>query len=324
MKNKKILIAVPAAVAALVLAALMFVGNYMVNFAIVRSDEHTDVSPDSIVSDEDATVIAANRALLDAESEAWRENTEIEIVNITSDDGLKLVGELCITDAKSHKWVIGVHGYNSNRKEYYNTACQYAKQGYNTLLPDMRSHGESEGKYIGMGWLEKDDVLKWIDYIIGIDPDAEIIVQGTSMGGATVMMLSGLQLPDNVKGIVEDCGYSSVWDIFADELEYMFGLPTFPVLNASEFVANIRAGYVFSEASSVEQVKKSTVPMLFIHGAEDNFVKTDMVYDVYEACPTTKELLIIEGAGHAESYSMDPQLYYETVFNFIDENCIAR
>lgn len=198
------------------------------------------------------------------------------------------------------------------------------KKGYNVLLFDQRSHGESEGTYIGMGWLEKDDVLDWIDFVITKDSDANIILHGTSMGGATVMMVSGETLPENVKGIVEDCGYTSVWDMFANELDYLYGLPTFPVLNAAQLVGEIRAGYNFKEASSVESVKKATVPMLFIHGGADNYVVTDMVYDVYEACPTTKELLIVVGAGHAQSHYIDPELYYSTVFTFIEKNCISN
>lgn len=321
-KIKKIILVVTCSLLVLVFAALMFVGNYMVNFAIVRSDVENDVSPESVVAEEDAAIIDANRALMDAQSALWRETADIEKVSITSDDGLKLVADLYMAREDSHKWMIGVHGYKCTKEEYVNTGCQYAKQGYNVLLPDMRSHGESEGTYIGMGWLEKDDVLNWLDFIISTDPQAEIIVQGTSMGGATVMMLAGETLPSNVKGIIEDCGYASVWNIFADELEYMFGLPTFPVLDASQFVARIRAGYSFKEASAVEQVKKATVPMLFIHGSEDTFVKPEAVYQVYEACPTTKELLIVEGAGHGESRYLDPQKYFDTVFGFIEENCI--
>ena len=323
-KRKKLLITVPVVIVAILAAALPFVGNYLVDFAIVRSDNPADVSPDSIVTDENAAVIAANRDALDAETESWLASCTVEKKEITSNDGLNLVGEIYWTDTDSHKWLIGIHGYTSKKESYQNIACQYAASGYNVLLPDMRSHGESEGTYIGMGWLEKDDVLLWIDLIIEMDPEAEIILHGTSMGGATVMMVSGEDLPDNVKGIVEDCGYTSVWDIFADELDYLLGLTTFPILNAAEFVGKIRAGYDFSEASSVEQVKKAEVPMLFIHGSEDNFVKTNMVYDVYEACPTVKDILVIDGAGHGEAYQMDPELYFETVFGFISENCITE
>ena len=323
-KRKKLLIFIPTALIVLVLATLLFAGNYLVIFAIVHSDNPNDVAPASVVTDENASVIAANRTALQEETQNWLDSCSTEKVQITSGDGLNLVGQIYLTDSSSHKWLIGVHGYTGKKEDYHNIAAQYAKRGYNILLPDMRSHGESEGTYIGMGWLEKDDVLLWIDLIIEMDPEAEIILHGTSMGGATVMMVSGEDLPDNVKGIVEDCGYTSVWDIFADELDYLFGLPTFPILNAAEFVGKIRAGYDFSEASSVEQVKKAEVPMLFIHGSEDNFVKTNMVYDVYEACPTVKDILVIDGAGHGEAYQMDPELYFETVFGFISENCITE
>ena len=172
-----------------------------------------------------------------------------------------------------------------------------------------------------MGWLDRMDVLKWIDTIVEIDPEAEIILHGVSMGGATVMMTSGEALPDNVKGIVEDCGYTSVWDIFADELDYLFGLPTFPLLNTATQRSTVLAGYDFTEASSVRQLANATVPVLFIHGSEDNFVRTDMVYEVYDACPTEKDILVVEGAGHGEAYLMDPDLYFDTVFGFLADAC---
>ena len=323
MKNqkKKILI-ILTAILSLFFVVLLFIGNYLVNFAIVRTDGYTDVAPASIVSEEDANIIAQNRNSMNMETKLWQEEVTSEEISITSEDGLTLIAEVYPAKEESHKWLLGIHGYKSSNDSYLDTGCRYAQQGFNVLLPDMRSHGESEGTYIGMGWLEKDDVLKWLSYIIERDPQAEIIVQGTSMGGATAMMLSGEALPKQVKGIIEDCGYTSVWDIFADELEYLFNLPSFPILYAAEFVGNIRADYNFREASSLEQVKKATVPMLFIHGSEDNFVRADMVYDVYEACPATKDLLIIEGAGHAESQYLDPQLYYDTIFSFIDKNCI--
>ena len=323
-RKKKLLIIIPTVILLLISGGLLYVGNYLVDFAIVRSEEDPDVAPESIVSEEDASIIATNRAKLDALSDAWIASCKTESVNITSDDGLNLVGEIYWNEQESHKWLIGVHGYTSSKEEYNNTGYQYAKEGYNVLLFDQRSHGESEGKYIGMGWLEKDDLLNWIDFVIEKDNQAQIILHGTSMGGATVMMTSGEALPSNVKGIVEDCGYTSVWDMFANELDYLYGLPTFPVLNAAQLVAQIRAGYNFKEASCVEAVKKATVPMLFIHGGADSYVLTDMVYDVYEACPTTKDILIVEGAGHAESYQIDPELYYNTVFNFIEENCITE
>lgn len=111
------------------------------------------------------------------------------------------------------------------------------------------------------------------------------------------MMTAGEALPSQVKAIIEDCGYTSVYDMFKNQLDYRFGLPEFPFLATADIMTGIRAGYHFKEASAVEQLKKAAVPMMFIHGSNDTYVPTEMVYQVYEACPTEKELLIIEGSG---------------------------
>lgn len=119
----------------------------------------------------------------------------------------------------------------------------YSEEGYNVLIPYMRATGESEGEYIGMGWLDKDDLQCWINKIIEQNNNANIVLHGSSMGAATVLMASGDDLPSNVKAIIEDSGYTSVWDIFASEAKVRFGLPEFPVLNMFEIVANFRAKY---------------------------------------------------------------------------------
>ena len=197
-------------------------------------------------------------------------------------------------------------------------AKMFYDMGYSALTPDARAHGESEGDYIGMGWLERPDVLGWIDSVTGTDPDAEIVLLGVSMGGATVMMAAGEDLPDNVKCIVEDCGYSSVWDEFRLQLKNVFGLPSFPLLNAASLISRLRAGYSFEEASSVDQLKKATVPMLFIHGDADTFVPFSMLDVVYEACASAeKEKLVVHDAAHGAAADTDPELYWDTVTAFV-------
>ena len=321
--KKRLLIALAALVVRL-LVGRGGIGWYLVGFALVRTDTPPDVSPDSIVTAQNASVIDANLAAIRAQKEDWLASATVEREQIVSADGLTLVGDLYWTDPQSHLWLLGIHGYTGCKEDFQNIASFYAARGYNALLPDMRAHGESEGTYIGMGWLDRKDVLLWIDRIVELDPQAQIILHGVSMGGATVMMTAGEALPGNVKGVVEDCGYTTVWDIFADELDYLFHLPAFPVLTAVDLVARVRAGYGFTEASALEQVAKAAVPVLFIHGSEDNFVYTDMVYDLYDACRTPKDLLVVEGAGHGESYAMDPELYFDTVFGFIEGNCIPN
>lgn len=105
-------------------------------------------------------------------------------------------------------------------------------------------------------------------------------------------------LPPQVKAIIEDCGYTSVDAQLSYQLSRMYHLPSFPLLNTTSLVTKLKAGYSFSEASALEQIKKNKLPILFIHGAEDWFVPVSMVYELYEACPSEKELYIVEGAGH--------------------------
>ena len=141
----------------------------------------------------------------------------------------------------------------------------------------------ARGDYIGMGWPERLDVVAWIERIVQADPEARILVFGESMGAATAMNVAGESLPANVKCIIEDCGYTSVWDEFSLQLKDVFGLPSFPLLDVANLVCNVRAGYDFHKASSVEQLKHATVPMLFIHGDQDTFVPYDMLDQNYEA-----------------------------------------
>ncbi len=293
-------------------------GNYLVNFAITRKNASgTKVAPTSITETEDQKIINDNYKEVAEKVDEWLETTDVSIANITSDDGLNLVADYYNVNSDSHKYAILVHGYSGNRTHMKTYGLYYAEQNYNILMPDLRSHGDSEGTYIGMGWLDKADMLKWIDYIISMDPEAQIVLHGVSMGGATVLMTSGEDLPDNVKAIVDDCGYTSVWDIFADEMEYLFNLPEFPFLYSASFFANIRAGYDFKDASSIEQVRKTTLPIFFAHGSVDNFVHTDMVYELYDVCPTDKELYVVEGAGHGQAMYYDPDTYFDKVFSFI-------
>lgn len=309
---------IPIAILLILILIDVLGGNYLVNFAITRKNASgTKVAPTSITETDDQKIINENYEEITKKVDEWLETADVSTANITSDDGLNLVADYYNTNPDSHKYAIVVHGYSGNRVHMKAYGLYYAEQDYNILMPDLRSHGDSEGTYIGMGWLDKDDMLKWIDYIVSMDPEAQIVLHGVSMGGATVLMTSGEILPDNVKAIVDDCGYTSVWDIFADEMEYLFNLPEFPFLYSASFFANIRAGYDFKEASSIEQVRKTTLPIFFAHGSVDNFVHTDMVYELYDACPTDKELYVVEGAGHGQAMYYDPDTYFDKVFNFI-------
>ena len=177
--------------------------------------------------------------------------------------------------------------------------------------------GDSDGDYVGMGWLDREDILRWIDFILADDPQAEIVVHGISMGAATTMMTAGEDTPENVKVFIEDCGYTSVWDEFSNELKTSFGLPAFPLMYTASWLCDLKYGWNFREASALAQVAKCELPMLFIHGDADDYVPTWMVYPLYEAKPGEKELWLVPGAGHAYSYRDNREEYTAVVRAFV-------
>lgn len=296
------------------------VGTYFVNYALSPSSNsdqrEIDESDEVKLSDSIQNQINQNKNEEMMKGMDFEAQTKPMIVS--SLDSISLKGKYLDHD-DSHQWVILIHGYKSSNENMMSYGSEYYDRGYNVVLPDNRAHGKSDGEYIGMGWLDKDDIGCWVNWIIEKDNQAQIILHGISMGGATVMMASGEHLPQ-VVGYIEDCGYTSVWDIFASELDKRFSLPSFPILDISNLMAQAKAGYNFKEASSVEQVKKANQPMLFIHGGKDDFVPVEMVYEVYDACPTVKELYIVEEAGHAQSKDYDVETYWNKVFDFIDQN----
>lgn len=241
-----------------------------------------------------------------------------EPVEVVTRDGLTLRGEFYRAAEPSDITIVCLHGYNSNAYGDYSTrGLSYLHSGYNVLLANHRHHGKSDGKYIGFGVLDRHDVLKWVEAAAKLVPGGKIFISGVSMGGATAMQCSCLALTPDVKGIIEDCGYTTV----RAEVEYlakkMFGFVPKLTIKFIEFYMRKIAGYGMSEADSREAVKHSKVPILFIHGTEDEFVPTFMGNECYEACTAPKELVLIEGAGHAQSYFKDAAKCAEAVDAFI-------
>ena len=305
-RNKgKIALIVLGVLVVLLAGALAFVGNYLFRFAL-------DPEFGGMVSRNDDWDLTGDYLWLDENSEdRW----------LTSHDGLKLHGLYLAQPEESHKYVVACHGYGSIPQYMGRSAARFYEMGFNILAPAARAHERSEGRYVSMGWLERKDIVDWVGAIVEQDPDAQIVLYGISMGGATVMMTAGEDLPANVKCVVEDCGYTSVWDEFAGQLQEMFGLPTFPVLDAASLVTQVRAGFGFKEASAVEQLKKTTLPILFIHGEDDTFVPYWMLDVVYEACASPdKEKLSVPGAAHGEASWTDPELYWSTVDAFLGKH----
>ena len=313
MKKKKLLGISLGIIAVIIVISLSLIGNYFYNLAL------NPITPKDIVFGTPEEAATTSGQVLDSDISWLLNHSNYTDEYITSSDNLKLHSYQIKNETSSDKWVITVHGYTSEGINMSSYAKKYYDNGYNVLIPDLRAHGLSEGDYIGMGWDDRLDIISWINYILNEEPNAEIILHGVSMGAATVLMTSGEEIPSNVKAIVADCGYTSVWDEFAYQLDDLFSLPEFPILNVSSIVAKIRAGYFLGEASSIDQVKKSKTPILYIHGDQDDFVPYYMMEELYNATSSEKEMLTIKGAEHAKASEVDPETYWTSINNFINK-----
>ncbi len=222
-------------------------------------------------------------------------------------------------EKSSDIYAISCHGFTGMPSQNNIYAKHFHEMGYNVLLPYLRAHGKSEHDYCSMGWLERLDIIDWINYIIEKNPNAKIILHGASMGAATVMMATGEDLPENIICCIEDCGFTSLWEQYSVQIREMFNLPPEIILNLVNTVARIKFGFSLKDVSPIEAVKKSKTPTLFIHGDKDDFVPFWMLHPLYEKAGCEKEKLVVAGATHAGSGYLYPDIYWQTITSFVEK-----
>lgn len=239
---------------------------------------------------------------------------------MTTHDGRRLHAWYAAAEDSTDTTVVLLHGYTCNAWTMMNIARMMRERiGMNIFLPEMHGHGQSDGDKVQMGWKDAHDVLEWmpiVTHLFGDSARSRIVIQGVSMGAATAMNISGMEHSPQIVGFIEDCGYSSVWEELSGELKKQYGLGEFPMMYTSSLLCRLKYGWSFGEASSLEMVRRCKKPMLFIHGSDDDFVPTQMVYALYEAKPQPKSLWIAEGSGHAASFTDHPEEYERQVREF--------
>ncbi|MBR1811307.1 MAG: alpha/beta hydrolase [Clostridia bacterium] len=249
----------------------------------------------------------------------WYEITPHDDLTLVSSHGENLFADYIPAENPTHRYAVIAHGWTSIPKNMATPIRHFSERGFNILAPHMRAHGKSQEKVVGMSWPDRFDIIDWITYIVDKDPDAKILLVGVSMGSATVMNVSGEQLPDNVKCIIADCGFTSIWDIFANTLKDRAHLPTRPLMDMMRLVTKAQAGYDIKTAAPLDQVKKSVTPTLFVHGEQDTFIPAAMMYKLYDAAACEKDLLLIPDADHAESWDVHPEIYWPVADKFVDK-----
>lgn len=218
---------------------------------------------------------------------------------------------------------IVVHGYNVNPINIMMLGRMYHDEfGFNVLMPSLRDHGKSEGECVQMGWLDRLDLIEWSKFAHGMFDDYCQVYHGMSMGAATVMMASGENLPYYVRGIIEDCGYTSVGNELVYALKHYLSIkkPN-KVLEDARQRCLKRFGWDMNDASSQAQLTKCTVPMLFIHGDSDKLVPSTMLKENYDAkMRGYREMWLAPGSKHSMSYPDHPEEYTEKVRTFFENH----
>jgi len=253
------------------------------------------------------------------EGKNWLNAHTAETVTLITFDGLKIKSRV-VPHENAKGTVIAMHGYRSRSDVDFAPECEFLwGLGYNLLVVMQRSHDESEGKYITFGVKERFDCRQWAEYAEKhFGEESPVFLSGISMGSATVMMASELKLPENIRGIIADCGYTSPWEIASHVLRNSLHLPAFPVMTTANWIARLVAKFSFKEAAALTALQRNKLPILFIHGGKDDFVPTEMSYRNYEACTASKKLVIIEEAAHAQSYMVDTETCQREIREFLE------
>ena len=291
--------------------AAYFAGGFLLDFALRRGTPDHPEAPPAVFR----TFLAGKGSALRS---APKPDFDAAVWTLHSFDGLRLSATYFSPEEKSHRWVLILHGYGRTQTDAWNYADAYLRHGYHALTPDLRASGESEGRYVTMGAREARDAADWARKIAAADPEARIVLHGVSMGAATAMLATGENLPANVVAVVEDSGYADVYSLFALEMEKLLSLPAFPLLDAASLVCEKRAGFSFREASPIEAVRRSRLPILFLHSRADRLVPFSLMQTLYDASPApAKQQIAFEKFGHGVLYQA--KNYFPRVFEFTDK-----
>ena len=238
------------------------------------------------------------------------EAREHEIAEITSHDGLRLIGHwFPVPDAK--RTLIAMHGWRSCwSRDFGAIADFWMDNGCNVLFVEQRAQGGSDGDHMGFGIVERHDCLAWIHEINRLtDTALPIYLAGISMGASTVLMTAGFELPDNVHGIIADCGFTSPHAIWKHVVQNNLHLPYGIYHATAKDVYRKKLNTEADEYSCTQAMEQSATPVLFIHGTDDHFVPVSMTFENYKACKAPKRLFVVPGADHGMSYLTDQSGY---------------
>ncbi len=248
-------------------------------------------------------------------------NTPHQLIKMVSYDGQTLVGHW-FEHPNPKRLVVAMHGWRSSWASDFGFVSEFLHEnGCSVLYAEQRGQGSSGGEYMGFGMIERYDCLEWIKWVNTQNPGKlPVYLAGVSMGAATVLMTADLELPDNVRGIIADCGFTSIHEIWKHVARRNLHLPYSVYGGLADSLCRQKICMGTKDGSTVDALKNSRVPVLFVHGTDDHFVPVEMTYRNYQACASPKQLLIVPGADHGMCYYKEQDRYEQTVLCFWQEN----
>ncbi|MEE0928542.1 MAG: alpha/beta hydrolase [Acutalibacteraceae bacterium] len=251
------------------------------------------------------------------EGQKWILGMPFTEEHITAYDGTPLYGRF-YRNGNSKITILMMHGFRSNPIHDFSCAFKfYFDKGFNLCVPDQRAHGKSGGKYITYGTKERFDAKSWMEHINTLVPKGDIYATGVSMGASTVLMAADLELPENVKGIIADCGFTSPAEIIQKVMKEDMKIPLFPLYYTTKAMAKIIAGFDFEECNAAISVQNTKIPILFLHGKKDGFVPFQMGEKIYKATKSKKQAVWVEEADHGCSFLVDHEACASALTGFL-------
>ncbi|MBO4914262.1 MAG: alpha/beta hydrolase [Oscillospiraceae bacterium] len=254
----------------------------------------------------------------------WLDKQETEDVEVQSEDGFMLHA-LLVPHIFPLATVLLFHGWRSSAEMDFLCLLPFLHSlRLQCLLIDERAQGDSEGQYTTFGVRERLDVPVWAEYAANrFGREHPLILQGLSMGASVVLMASDAHFDANVRGVVADCGFTTPYEIVSAVWRNKTPLPSHFSVWLLDCYTRLFAGFSLRECSSLDALKKTKLPVLFIHGAEDKFVPSYMTRQMYDACSSEKSLLMVEGAGHCMSF-LTGRAQYEEAYKAFAEKILNR
>ena len=305
---------VTAATMALAQSVRQLVAGYFVNVALNRK-----VPPHPVRAERRLTGSCVDANILSLVRDVGNKLAAHphETVEIQSRDGTRLLGHW-MPVPQPKRILIALHGWRSSWDNDFGMVADFFRNNQcSVLYAEQRGQGGSGGEYMSFGLTERYDCLDWVNWVNEkTDESLPVYLCGISMGASTVLMASGLALPENVRGILADCGYTSAMAIWKHIAKNHLHLSYQVCCGPASRLARKKISMAIDDASCPEALSKCRVPVLFIHGTDDRFVPVEMTYENYKACAAPKRLFVVPGAEHGMSYLIDPHGYEDTVKAF--------